>query len=195
MVRINNKRTRRTQTQILQDEFNRMLNISTDLYSTKHKDIINNIFNMGLDVYKTKRKENSIMNIVTDLYSTKRKENSIFNVQTDIYKRKKKEKTHVEEKEQLGKARTAIKKHVPLIEFDIAKMKDPDYFYDELANVLYELLDSIELDKDKWVIHYDYGSGWKGKLLDTISERMLRNQIEISLLLMHNQYMINESSI
>ena len=213
MVRINNKRTRRTQTQILQDEFNRMLNISTDLYSTKHKDLINNIFNIGLnvyqskqkenensifnigtDVYQSKQKENSIMNVGTDLYTTKKKNNnSIFNVGTDVYKtKKKKSNKHSEENKQLGIANSAIKKHTPLIEFDLTKMKDREYFFDELPDVLYDLLDSIELDNDKWVIHYDYGSGWKGKPLDSISEKILRDQIENELERANYDYQFDE---
>ena len=193
MVRLNNKRTRRSQTQILEDEFERLLNmdmnlyskkekrnsifdIGTNLYSTKERE--NSIFDIGTNVYKSKEKENSIFDVGMDLYQNKPIENKVMNLGTNLYTTKKKSKKYIEEKKQLGIAKSAINKDLPLIEFNLTKMKHLDYFFDNLIDVLYELLDTIELDKDKWIIQYDYGSGWKGKTLDSIAEKALRNQIE-----------------
>ena len=153
-------KSRRTEAEMLADGFNQLLNIGTNIYSSKP--VKNSIFDICTNIYSNKPIVNKFMKLGTDVYTTK----------------KVKVKEHIEEKKQLGKAKTAIKKSTPIIEFDLTKMKDRDYFYKELPDVLYSILDSIELDKDKWCILYDYGSGWKGKPLNTVAEKAFRDQIE-----------------
>ena len=140
------RRKRRTQTELLEDGFNNLLNISTNLYQSKPKDRFfkNLMENMPITPIKKRNKTNSEAN------------------------------------KQIGIARSDIKRNSPIIQFDISKINESstDYFFKELANVIHELLDSIELDTDKWVIYYNYGDSWKAKPLDTVYERLLINQIE-----------------
>ena len=57
-------------------------------------------------------------------------------------------------------------------------MHDLEYFFAELPDVLYDFIDTIELDSDKWGINYDYGSGWKWKSLTNVAQQQLRNQLQ-----------------
>lgn len=171
---IKNRKKRRSQLELLQDGFDRLLNMNMNIY--KDKPIKNNVMNIGLDVYKTKTKDKVFKNLIDNLPIGPIKEN---------------DKTNSEAKKEIGIARSNIKKKIPIIEFDMNKI-DIEKMHNELASVLHELLNSIELDKDKWVVYYDYGSGWKGKPLSSISGKALENQIENELEDVNYDYQFDE---
>ena len=89
-------------------------------------------------------------------------------------------------KQQLGLARTKIRqkqrKPIQSIDFDLNLLKteqERQYFFEQLPDVIYELLDHIEFNTEHWVVFYQYDQGgFKNKPLDEITERYLRDQIK-----------------
>ena len=82
-------------------------------------------------------------------------------------------------KRQLGMARTALKQHpVGTFKFDLAELEPEarEYLLDHLPSLVEELFNKIGLD-DKWSIYYAYNGTWKQRMIDSITQQFLRDQI------------------
>ena len=201
--RYREKKKARIQEQKQIDEFLGIINTPM-LYKTKPKrnlnerKVIHDLMSINTsELYVSKPKDRffkSLMDLPVSQEKPRIKQ-SIFNIGMDVYQinpRKSSRLQHKEEKKQLGLALTSIKSKKPFITFDIDKLSDKEYFFDELPDVLMKFLDSITLDEDRWIIYYDYGSGWKGKTLSSLTEKFLRNQLEEELDKSKTDYTINE---
>ena len=150
---------RRKGDKTIDDEFNRLLAMNPDLYTTKkhltneQKSFINSLINMPLDtnpsVKKTTRHNESIA------------------------------------KQQLGLATSKIqnmnRKPIKSIDFDLNLLKsehERNYFYEQLPELIYKLLDSINFNESHWTVYYKYDYSWKTRTLDSITERYLRDQVK-----------------
>ena len=58
---------KRTESEVLADGFDRLLNIGTNLY--KNKPMNNNIFNLSTNLYNSKPTKNNIFDLSTNLYT------------------------------------------------------------------------------------------------------------------------------
>ena len=139
-------------------EFERLANISPDLYSSP-----DHFFR-------------SLMNL--PLSKEPLSQNSIFNVQPQLYSSRKRTRFVNSDKKQIGIAQHLLKSNSPFITFDLTKVQDKKQLTEDIKSFLLEFLDSIAVDEDKWIVYYDYGSGWKGKTITSISEKMLKDQIK-----------------
>ena len=151
---------KRKSNNVIDDEFNRLMKINPDLYTTKHKlsdeqkQFISSLINMPLDIKPTIKKQ-----------SRHNESNA---------------------KQQLGLASSKIsnKKRKPIksIDFDLTSLKsehERQYFFENLPDVIYKLLDSINFNSEHWEVYYSYDKGgWKTRTLDSITEQYLRDQIK-----------------
>ena len=83
-------------------------------------------------------------------------------------------------KMQLGLAWDKIKKNkLDQIEFDLRNQTQEatDYFFEKLPPLVKTLLDKINLD-DHWTVFYQYGTNWKQRTIDSITQQFLIDQVE-----------------
>ena len=141
------------------DEFNRLLRINPDLYTSKRKmtneqkQFIKTLLNLPLDTKPPIKRTTRLLNSIA--------------------------------KQQLGLANTKIrnKERIPIktIDFDLTLLKteqERQYFFEHLPDVIYKLLDSIHFNTEHWVVHYTYKNSWKSRTLDEITEQHLRDQVK-----------------
>ena len=147
---------------VVDDEFKRLLIMNPDLYTSKkhltneQKSFINQLMNMPLDTRPVITKET-------------RQSNSIA-------------------KQELGLASSKIRnknrKPIQSIDFDLNLLRtehERNYFFEQLPNVIYKLLDSVNFNTEHWTVYYKYSSSWKTRTLDSITEQYLRDQIKFDL--------------
>ena len=141
------------------DEFKRLLQINPDIYPTKHK-----LTNEQKDFIK------SLMNIPLD---------------TSPKTNRKTRHNNSNAKKQLGLATSKInnKKRTPIktIDFDLTKLtseQERQYFFENLPDTIYKLLDSINFNTEHWMIYYEYDTHWKSRTLDDTTEQYLRDQVK-----------------
>ena len=145
---------------VTEQEWNRFLSINPDLYHTKpklnseQKSFIYNLLQMPLSNAPHPRHSSLETRLVRD-------------ESLDVAKR------------QLGLARTALKQHpVRTFRFDLAELEPEarEYLLDHLPPLVEELFEKIGLD-DKWSIYYAYNGTWKQRMIDSITQQFLRDQI------------------
>ena len=81
----------------------------------------------------------------------------------------------------LSKIRNKKRKPIDSLNFDITKLRtehEKQYLFEQLPDVIYKLLDSINFNTEKWVVSYQYKDRFKTKPLDDITERYLRDQVK-----------------
>ena len=149
----------RKQVKPIDDEFNRLLAMNPDLYTSKkrltdeQKQFIKSLMNLPIDLrFNIKR--------ITRYYDSRAKQ-------------------------QLGLAASKIRnKHktpIKSIDFDITLLKseqERQYFYEHFPDVINNLLDSINFNTEHWTVYYEYDSSWKTRTLDDITEQYMRDQVK-----------------
>ena len=150
---------KRKQEKPIDMEFNRLLAMNPDLYTSKkrltdeQKSFITSLLNLPLDTKPTVNRQT-------------RQTNSIA-------------------KQQLGLAMYKIRdKHrtpIKTIDFDLTLFKseqERQYFFEHLPDVITNLLDSINFNTEHWTVYYRYETNWKTRTLDDITEQYLRDQVK-----------------
>ena len=158
-IQARNSYHRRKGEKIVDEEFNRLLAMNPDLYTSKkhltddQKSFIKSLMNMPLDTKPSNKRTTRQMNSIA--------------------------------KQQLGLATTKIqnKKRKPFmsIDFDLTLLKSEEerqYFFEHLPDVINKLLDSINFNTEHWTVYYKYESSWKTRTLDSITEQYMRDQVK-----------------
>ena len=140
------------------------------------------------DKQKTDKEWNRLMAINPELFPTKP---HLDDVQKDFIKRllnmpldiipssnRITRQNDTESKKQIGIAITKIKRKKSPIDFDLTVINDIDYFFERLRDVIKTLLKYIDTDKENWIVYYDYGSGWKQRPIDYITQTYLKEQLD-----------------
>ena len=141
------------------NEFERLMRLNPDLYTRKkhltdeQKQFVASLMNMPLDtkpsINKQTRQTNSIAKQMLGLASSK--------------------------------IRTKNRKPIKSIDFDTTIMKteqERNYFFENLPDVIYKLLNSINFNTSHWTVYYKYDTNWKTRTLDSITEQYLRDQVK-----------------
>ena len=141
------------------EEFNRLLRINPDLYTSKQKltdeqkQFIKTILNLPLDTKPSIKRTTRLSNSIA--------------------------------KQQLGLASSKIrnKKRIPIktIDFDLTLIKSENerqYFFEHLPDVINKLLDAINFNTEHWIVYYKYDTMWRTRTLDEITEQYLRDQVK-----------------
>ena len=145
---------------VIDEEFNRLMRLNPDLYTSKkhltneQKQFISSLMNMPLDTKPAVKRE------------TRHNESNA--------------------KKMIGLASSKIsnKKRKPIksIDFDISSLKsehERQYFFENLSDVIYKLLDKINFNTEHWAVYYLYDKGgWKFRTLDEITEQYLKDQVK-----------------
>ncbi len=152
------------ETNVMDTEWDRLMNINPDLYPTKQ-----HLSNDQKDFIKA-----MLSRPVND---------------TPLEINTRRTKCAAEAKKQLGLAMKAIKrktmdgvrspKGIGSIDFDMTRMGDADrkWFYDHVEDVIRSLLKKIDLN-EHWTVYYEYDNSWKQRTLDSITQTFLTNQLQ-----------------
>ena len=140
------------------------------------------------DKQKTDKEWNRLMAINPELFPTKphldelQKDfiKRLLNMPLDIIPSSNRitRQNDTESKKQIGIAITKIKRKKSPIDFDLTVINDIDYFFERLRDVIKTLLKYIDTDKENWIVYYDYGSGWKQRPIDYITQTYLKEQLD-----------------
>ena len=153
---------KKKQEKVVDEEFNRLLAMNPDLYTSKkhltdvQKQFIKQLMNMPMDtkpiVNRQTRQTDSIAKQLLGLASSKIR----------------------------NKNRYPIKS----IDFDLNLLRtehERNYFFENLPQLIYKLLDSINFNTEHWTVYYSYDTCWKTRTLDSITEQYMRDQVKYDL--------------